>query len=372
MPFRLLPPLLGLICLVEGANIRLGADSQWDSEELLWVNRGSVEANHFSAPFGSVSVSGRYTHHGILENAFGLTPFNDKFYGLRSHYILDLGTYRLKTGVGWNDLDKRDDFYTHAGLTAHWPISIGTGSSIRSSLSYTGEVNRANPLLSILSMQSRATGLEVVFQTGPWVVETAVSQTSFSAADSQALNEILGTTRSFNHIPENRIWRGHIYFYRPVWDFLYVGAYANFADSRHDFYQATLTPTANTGRYMYFPYETPVESFALGGVLSVSVNLDDFFIPLGTLNSRLTIPFYSRRQQFWEVISPPFYSGSGYYAFEGSEPMLSGVAWKKELISHVTLAIDYSFYLKPYYAYGIFRQESYRLHQVELSTTYSF
>ncbi len=364
-------PAIGLIfvCALPAAQLRWQGDSQIDSEDLIWSNGASLEASDLSTSFGEFSFLGKYTAHGIKENGFGLTPFHTRFYGIRSHYGIAIGNYHFKIGAGSNDVPDWKDYYSNGELSARW--TLGPGTQLRGKVHITSEIGRDNPLTSVLSIRTRKIGMDWGLQAGPWTLETAISENAYSGADSASVHNALASEQSVEKVAENRIWKAHAYFYRPIWNNLYAGAFANYADSRHDFYRTTLRTSQVTASYMYFPYDTPVESLAFGAILSTFVDFNSMSLPLGVVTLRLTIPVYSQRRQFWEVIAPP-YAGNGYYTFEGSEPLLSGIGWKKKVTENVGLEVDYHFFLKPYHSYGFFRSESYRMHHVQIAAVHTF
>ena len=120
---------------------------------------------------------------------------------------------------------------------------------------------------------------------------------------------------------------------------------------------------------MFFPYDTPIEALAAGGIVGVDFDFESAGIGMGIWSFKLTLPFYSERNQLYEsnIFAPPnALPYSAYQVFHGGEPWTGEVKLRKSLSRQMELSFGYKFFLKPYLEYGFFDSQSYRLHALEI------
>jgi hypothetical protein len=214
-------------------------------------------------------------------------------------------------------------------------------------------------------MRSQYAGLALNLAAGAWVLEWAAGARFHAGIPKASSDKVLVDTSMIPDLPGNRIRSGYAYVYRSLGPFLHLGAFASFSDSRKDFYALIYRSPGSENSYLYFPYQTPLDAYAYGGVFSAHLDWEAWSLPLGMWTGKVTFPFYSTREQL--ARSPrgiPF--AYGYYDFHGDEPWTAELRFRKAFPGGIGATLAYRFSLKPYLEYGFFKGQSYRMHAVEI------
>lgn len=358
----LLPFLLASLC--HGRIVQAGLRSQMDSENLLSTWEGTAGITGVEAAAGTVDFLAVYNRFGIEKNRLGLTEQAGQAYGFQTGYGGIFGTYGLTVRAGLGSLDGWKDYFVGGDLSHYWlPWS---GAVLRAKGQVESKVNKENPLLARMDLRCLASLGSLNLTLGPWYFEAAAGVRHLEGATQGEVDAVLDPPVLVGEIPRNRILSGYLYFYRKSLDFLTWGAFASASDSRTDFYRF-LHRSGQKDSYMSFPYDTPRDAFAMGGILAVDYDWDQTDLPLGAWSAKVTFPFHSSREQFYQSRSPqgiPMWEG--HYSFKGDEPWTGEVKVRKILPGDIGLTLAYLFFLKPYLEYGFFDNQSYRVHTLEL------
>ncbi len=277
------------------------------------------------------------------------------------------GHYGLTANTGVSSLAGRVDPAFGTELSRYW--SAGSQAVVRAKLSYLNQVDKGNPLMAVLALRSQSLALALNLTLDPWFFEVSAGEKFLSGANKSLTDKILTDTYQFQGLPRNRISSGYLYGYRNLGKWFLAGAFASYADSRHDFYAFLYrSPQDKSDTYMYFPYDTPLDAFAVGGVFACNLDLESMSFPMGGLSAKITFPFYSRHEQFYQIRSRfgiPMYEG--YYTFHGDEPWTAELTWKKDLPGGMGMILGYKYFMKPYLEYGFFNSQGYRVHGLEIT-----
>lgn len=348
-----------------GPGWQAGLEYQADSENLLSTWEYAAGLKGLAAPGGTLDLG--MVHHRLEmeENRYGLQGFDETVYGARAGYAGMSGPYGLALRAAYGSLDDWKDYSAGGELSRYW--LPGAGLVLRLKGNAETQVNKDNPILVRLNLRTLSTGAALNLSSGPWFLEVAGSVRHLAGADSSEVDAVVGDPNGVGDIPRNRILSAYAYGYYTVRKVLTLGGFASWADSRRDFYRFLQRTPGRGDAYMYFPYDTPLDSYAFGALAAVDLDFESRGIPAGSWSAKVTYPFYSKRDQFWQVRNnfgiPMF---EGYFAFQGEEPLTAEVKVKKTL-GPVAVGAAYRFFLKPYLEYGHFDSQSYRVHAFELT-----
>jgi len=348
-----------------GTPWQAGVKYQADSENLLSTWEYAAGLKGLAVPGGTMDLG--LVHHrlGMEENRYGLQGFDEAAYGARAAYAGMSGPYGLTLRTAYGSLDGWKDYSAGGELSRYWLPAAGLVLRLKGNAET--QVNKDNPILVRMNLRTLSTGAAVNLSSGPWWVEAAASARHLEGASNAETDAVVGDTAQVGAIPKNRILSAYAYGYYTVRKVLTLGGFASWADSRSDFYRFLQRVPGQRDAYMYFPYDTPLESYALGALLAVDLDFEARGIPAGAWSAKVTYPFFSRREQFWQVRNnfgiPMF---EGYFDFKGEEPLTAEVKVRKPL-GPVAFGLAYRLFLKPYAENGHFDSQSYRVHAVELT-----
>ncbi|MDB5103342.1 MAG: hypothetical protein JWP91_1031 [Fibrobacteres bacterium] len=338
---------------------------QMDSENLISAWDAQAGAEGIKGALGTFDVTAGYARNGLAANRFGLREFSTDIFGLQGAYRAMLGRYGFGARAGLSSLEDWKDYSVGGDASRYWvPMD---GLVLRAKGLAESRVDKENPFHAALAMRTLTTLGSVNMSWDSWYVEAAAGARDIDAASDGAVDALLEDTAVVPGIPANRILTGYLYGYRSLLDFLTVGGFASWSDSHRDFYRFLHRSPPRVDNYMYFPYDTPLDSYAAGAILGVDFDWDKGEVPIGIWSAKVTVPFYSRRVQSYQARSPnsiPMWEGS--YVFNGSEPWSGEIKVKKAIGEKTRLTLAYRFFLKPYLEYGFFDNQSYRMHALEI------
>jgi hypothetical protein len=346
----------------EARGVLAELEAQQDSESLLSTWEAVAGLTGVEALAGSLDLLLVHNLFAVEENRFGLAEFSDETYGARGIYRIYFGPHAFQAEAGWSTLAGGRDYAWGAEFSRYWlPWS---GGILRAKLHGDSRVDQENPLLAGLGMRALSLRGSVNLTAGSWYVEATGGIRYVEGAADGDVDALLTDTDQVGDIPANRILSGYLFFYRTEWKLLTWGAFASLADSRRDFYRFLHRSPGPTDHYMAFPYDTPLEAFAMGGLVALDYDWGQRAgLPLGTWSAKITFPFHSSRRQFYQARSPmgiPMWEG--YYTFKGDEPWSAEAKARIPLPADIGLTLSYRFFLKPYLEYGFFDSQSYRIH----------
>lgn len=348
--------------------------SDRDSEDLLATWSAQAGVKGWEPGAGSIDLLGEFRRNEVEENRFGLKRFTDQVPGCLGRYRIALGPYGISAQAGLSALSDWGDGTYGGELSRYW-LPGGT-AALTLKVNHLSRIDKDNPLQAALGLRSEATGVSAILAWNSWVLEAGGQGRFFPAVSREDGRKVLGDTDFFAGAPRNRLLSGYLYGYRPAGKYFLLGGFASYADSRSDFYRLIHRepPPSRTPTFMYFPYDTPMEAWAAGGVCSGTLDLEDAAVPLGNWTAKITFPFYSRRKQFYIGLPIPPGPGSpgspgweAYATFQGGEPWTGELRWQKALLGKASLGLSYRYSQKPYLEYGFFRAQSYRIHTVAVS-----
>lgn len=342
-----------------------GAEYQADSESLLSNWKLTAGLQGLAAPGGSLDLALVHHRQEMEKNRYGLQGFEEPIYGVQGSYAAMFGAYGLALRAGYGSLEGWKDYTAGGDLSRYWlPFD---GWVLRLKANAESRVNKDNPIMARLGLRTLTSGGAAILSSGPWYLEAAGSARFLDGLSNAETDRLAGDTAQVGAIPRNRILSAYIYGYRTLGKTLTLGGFSSWADSRSDFYRFIRRGPGQRDAYMYFPYDTPLDSYAFGALVAVDLDLESRGIPAGAWSAKVTYPFHSRRDQFWQVRNnfgiPMF---EGYFAFNGEEPLTAEVKVRKAL-GPVAAGLAYRLFLKPYVEYGHFDSRSYRVHAVELT-----
>lgn len=365
--------LLGLAYLMPAWGLvwKSTAHGQVDNEDLITTSGVTVGVSGLESRWGTFDLYGEFLQSQIEKNRLGLRARSDQVPGFRSRYALMFEQCVMIMQGGVASLSGAADPTLDAELSRYW--LAGSLGVLRLKLSYLSQVDKNSPMLTALALRSQTLAAALNLSAGSWFFELSSSGKFIAGADNATTDKLLRDTSQFNGLQNNRIGNAYFYGYRTIRKWLLAGAFTSFADSRHDFYAFLYRSQPNKiDTYMYFPYATPLNAFAWGGVFAGNLDLESYRVPLGAFSAKITFPFYSRHEQFYQIRSNfgiPMYQG--YYVFHGGETWTGDLAWSKKLPHGMGLNLAYRYSMKPYLEYGFFKEQGYRVHALEISITKS-
>lgn len=339
---------------------------QADSEELISTWEGRAGLADMETPAGTFDAGAEFSRAAIDSNRFGLREVSDLHFGVLGGWKKQAGPFGLKAGAGLGSLDGWNDYTLSGEITRTW--LPGAGWNLRAKGMADSRVLKANPLHAALGLRTVDARLSLGVSRSGWHAEAAAGMRRIAGASDAEVDVLLADTARVGAIPANRLLSAYLYGYRTFFGFFTAGAFGSWQDSRRDFYRFLHRSADRTDNYMYFPYDTPIDAWAAGGLLAVDIDLDRAALPLGTFSAKVTFPFFARRDQFYQMLAPnvPIPMYEGYYSLDGGEPWTAEAKVRKVLAGGTAVTLAYRFFLKPYLEYGYFDGQSYRMHAVEI------
>ena len=338
--------------------------SEKDSENLLSAQEASLRIWGPQTRAGIFELDGKYRSQTTDSNAFGLRARSEPWGEVRLRHALLFGQNGLAVQGGMGTLSGWKDYSYGGELSRYFLLGSAV---VTPKLRYQSRIEKESPLIAALAMRSQSAGLALTLSWEPWTAEFGTGAKYLDSVPASRAGEALQDSNFALDLARNRIVSTYFFFHRLAIGPLHLGGFASYADSRHDAYTMTSGSIMGSPIFLYFPYDTPLEAFSLGAMASLEADWEQTAVPLGAWSARMTLPFYSRRQQRGFGSRPQGPPWMGYYTLKNAETWSAEIKARKALAGKISAALAYRFSSRPYLEYGWFDRQSYRQHAMELT-----
>ncbi len=336
-----------------------------------------------------------YTLSRMNEGISGLSPFRDENALARLSFKLPLhwlaGGMDISAGI-WNTGGPGRSFFS-----GEIPLQIRRlPAQLRFMITpnFRSGTSDDNPVATRIGVTRNSIGIDAGFGFKEWEVHATYQKDRYSSVNRVDYQPLLADTLFFqtfydvlnpflnlldaptDPIPANNLSHSSIYFFGPLFPWLYLGGAYIYKNSSHDFY----LPIADTDDgqliYSFFPYRTPKEEGVFRLVLDFVKSWHGAKSPVNEISSKVDFPVYSHGAYRGYSVAPSGNLIEGfedfYYQYNGLGELIIEAGIGKIIGYGFSLKMNYSWFSRPYTAYHFFGTDSYQYHTIGVKVIKDF
>jgi hypothetical protein len=397
--FRITPLwILAVLCIVSCSSAATfeGSLGYFGDNMALMCPSYYLAMNDIAVPGGEISLNAGFLHWRMSSSSNGIRRFGTDIATAEAAYIAATTpvSYGLRMHCGVSGLATTQHYFVYGEIPVKITPAVLPGFRILSSTGIRYGYADDNPFMAAMG----ANKLSAVFNAGIgirfWEVHAGYSYGKYDRIEREAYKPLLEDTLFFSVLydtlnpilnlidvhttpfPANENHQFALYFFGPVFPFLYSGASFTYRNMTTNYYLPIADSDNGRICFTYFPYRTPHKEGSFNLILSAVHATDDVSACCNKAELKINFPVYSfgSYRGYYQAASGNILAGfkDFYFDYYGTGAISVDAEYKK-LFSHgFGLGLTYSWVSQPYVAYHFFGKDSYQYHTLRFSLSKGF